>query len=160
MDNPPKEVASSGMEQYFTRLNDRIQKETRGSLLDQIITSFGDEVGLTPEEPAVRVVEKQPEPDFPADSKSVNDTAGQPSIDLAMPAETTIQEAETVFDEELSEMPIGAYAVSSGSYKLFKGELTAAEFLQQEFDKRTMLEQGILMAEILGKPVALKQIES
>lgn len=146
------------MDDYFSRIANRVKKEARGSLLDQIITSFDEGAGIVEDAPVV--IAETDQVGSIKTTASIIPQVEQPPVevanDIAVSADTKIKEAQSVFKAEMSEMPIGVYAVNESSYLISKSDVSAAEFLQQEFNKRSMLEQGILMAEILGKPVALK----
>ena len=81
----------------------------------------------------------------------------QTPIDTAEPAGMKIDEGESVFDESMSDIKIGAYATKHDSYKIKTEQRTVTERLEARLAKHSFFEKGIIYAEVIGPPLALRR---
>lgn len=149
-----KQQGYSDFQSIFSNISERAQESTRDSLLQQILGAFDEGEDLTQAENTIDedAIEMDAEvEDMP--------TPVTPSADTQMPADAIIREGQPVFQEEAKQPASQAYAVSLDSYLLNQRDASAEERLQALFKNRSILVQGILMAEILGKPRAFSDSE-
>lgn len=149
-----KQQGYTDFQSTFSNISKRAQKSTRDSLLQQILGAFDEGEDLTQAENTIDEDAIEMDAEFEKEEKP----AAQP-MDAQVPSDVTIKEGQSVFSKEQISQRSKAYDVSLDSYLLDQREASAEERLQSIFKNRSILVQGILMAEILGKPRAFSDSE-